>query len=202
MPVGGSATGSAGRRPAPPRPDRQPDRPAAGLGSAPARPTARRAGAARARINVRKPAPVAPACKQKARQAPKARKRAKGKARGINRRARSVSLRLLHAGRPPGGIVGNRRASCDRRRAFTLPNAGNGKAHPDSVPLREFFQSKQAGKEAGNGNYLYLRDCFSIPEETHAPSNGARNHGPPLSAWTQASEKEQKASHSISPKET
>jgi len=60
MPVGGSATGSAGRRPAPPRPDRQPDRPAAGLGSAPARPPGREAGRqaqARSKAGKRRPRP-------------------------------------------------------------------------------------------------------------------------------------------------
>ena len=61
MPVGGSATGSAGRRPAPPRPDRQPDRPAAGLGSAPAppdRPPGRQAGASPEQGRQAPPAPV------------------------------------------------------------------------------------------------------------------------------------------------
>ena len=95
MAVGGSATGSAGRRPAPRRPARPQARPRrpAGLGSAPAprsRPARRparqagrqaqarsKAGSACARVNVRKPAPVAPVFEQKSPPGAKAHKRAR-----------------------------------------------------------------------------------------------------------------------------
>ena len=113
MPVGGSATGSAGRRPAPRRPARPP-RPA----RRPARQAGRqaqarsKAGSARARVNVRKPAPVAAGFKQKARRPRKA-QAGKGKGRAIKRRPRVVGKGLFHA--------------------------RNDKAHSYPVTLREFL---------------------------------------------------------------
>jgi hypothetical protein len=88
------ARGHARRR-GPWRPARLARRP---VGTLPGGPQGRQAGAARARLNAQRPAPVAAGFEQKARKAHKAHKRARERARAVKRRARVVCFGLLHAG--------------------------------------------------------------------------------------------------------